>query len=450
MFYIAKEHKDIFAIILKSVHTMTFSINRVDKSEAVKHIKSGDRVFLHSITMAPHTLIDAMVARHNEFRNVEIVHIHTEGPAPYTAESLSDSFFHNAFFVGSNVRPAVQAGDADYIPVFLSEISYLFRRGIMPIDVAMISVSPPDKHGFCSLGPSVDITLGAVETAKLIIAEINPNVPRTSGDGYIHISKIDYAIDVDTPMYEANPRKIGETEQKIGSYIAELVEDGATLQMGIGGIPDAVLAQLHNHKRLGIHTEMFSDGVIDLVEKGVITGEMKKVLPNVITACFAMGTKRLYDFIDNNPSVVFKEASYTNDTARIRRNPKVTAINSAIEIDLTGQVCADSIGSRQFSGVGGQMDFIRGASLSEGGKPIIAMPSITRHGETKIVPFLKPGASVTTTRAHVHYVVTEFGVVNLYGKNLRQRAEALISIAHPNHREELEKQAYERFKHALI
>lgn len=429
---------------------MNFSINTVDKTEAVKHIQSGDRVFLHSITMAPHTLIDAMVARHRELRNVEIVHIHTEGPAPYTDPSLSESFFHNAFFVGSNVRPAVQAGDADYIPVFLSEISFLFRRGIMPIDVAMISVSPPDKHGFCSLGPSVDITLGAVETAKLIIAEINPNVPRTSGDGYIHISKIDYAIAVDTPMYEAKPRKIGETEQKIGTYIAELVEDGATLQMGIGGIPDAVLAQLHHHKRLGIHTEMFSDGVIDLVEKGVITGEMKKVLPNVITACFAMGSKRLYDFIDNNPSVVFKEASYTNDTARIRRNPKVTAINSAIEIDLTGQVCADSIGSRQFSGVGGQMDFIRGASLSEGGKPIIAMPSITRHGETKIVPFLKPGASVTTTRAHVHYVVTEYGVVNLYGKNLRQRAEALISIAHPDHREDLEKQAYERFKHAMI
>ena len=418
----------------------------IDKHEAVKHIKSGDRVFLHSISMTPHTLVAAMVSRHAQLKDVEIVHIHTEGPAPYVNPDLRSSFYHNAFFVGSNVREAVQTGIADYIPLFLSEMPALFRRGIMTIDVAMISVSPPDKHGFCSLGPSVDITLAAVESAKLVIAEINPNVPRTHGDGYIHFSKIDYAIDVNTPMFEVKPRNISETERMIGKHIAEMVEDGATLQMGIGAIPDAVLSELHNHKKLGVHTEMFSDGVIDLVEKGVITGEMKKVLPNVITACFAMGSKRLYDFIDANPSVVFKESSYTNDTSRIRRNPKVTAINSAIEIDLTGQVCADSIGSMQFSGVGGQMDFIRGASLSEGGKPIIAMPSITRHGESKLVPFLKPGASVTTTRAHVHYVVTEYGVANLYGKSLRQRAAALISIAHPAHQEMLEEAAFNKFK----
>lgn len=422
----------------------------IDKHEAVKHIKSGDRVFLHSIAMTPHTLVDAMVSRHEHLKDVEIVHIHTEGSAPYVNPDLRSSFYHNALFVGSNVREAVQTGVADYIPLFLSEMPGLFRRGIMTIDVAMISVSPPDKHGFCSLGPSVDITLGAIESAKLVIAEINPNVPRTHGDGYVHFSKIDYAIDVNTPMYETKPRVISETERRIGKYIAEMIEDGATLQMGIGAIPDAVLSELHNHRKLGVHTEMFSDGVIDLVEKGVITGEMKKVLPNVITACFAMGSKRLYDFIDSNPSVVFKEASYTNDTARIRRNPKVTAINSAIEIDLTGQVCADSIGSMQFSGVGGQMDFIRGASLSEGGKPIIAMPSITRHGESKLVPFLKPGASVTTTRAHVHYVVTENGVANLYGKSLKQRAEALIAIAHPTHQEILEKAAFIRFNGGRI
>lgn len=422
----------------------------ITAENAVKIIKSGDRVFLHSVAMTPHTLIDAMCGRNGELKDVEIVHIHTEGPAPYVLPEMRKSFFHNACFVGGNVRQAVQSGIADYIPVFLSEMPLLFKRGILPIDVAMISVSPPDKHGFCSLGSSVDITLSAINAAKCVIAEVNPNIPRTHGDGYIHFSQIHYAIEVNTPVYEVKPKPIMETEQKIGRYIAELVEDGATLQMGIGAIPDAVLAELGNHKQLGVHTEMFSDGVIDLVEKGVITGENKKVLPNVITACFAMGSKRLYDFIDDNPSVLFKESTYTNDTARIRRNPKVTAINSAIEIDLTGQVCADSIGTKQFSGVGGQMDFIRGASLSEGGKPIIAMPSVTKNGESKLVSLLKPGASVTTTRAHVHYVVTENGVAYLYGKNLRQRAKALIEIAHPNHQETLERAAFEKFKDVSI
>lgn len=422
----------------------------ITAENAVKIIKSGDRVFLHSVAMTPHTLIDAMCGRNGELKDVEIVHIHTEGPAPYVLPEMRKSFFHNACFVGGNVRQAVQSGIADYIPVFLSEMPLLFKRGILPIDVAMISVSPPDKHGFCSLGSSVDITLSAIKAAKCVIAEVNPNIPRTHGDGYIHFSQIHYAIEVNTPVYEVKPKPIMETEQKIGRYIAELVEDGATLQMGIGAIPDAVLAELGNHKQLGVHTEMFSDGVIDLVEKGVITGENKKVLPNVITACFSMGSKRLYDFIDDNPSVLFKESTYTNDTARIRRNPKVTAINSAIEIDLTGQVCADSIGTKQFSGVGGQMDFIRGASLSEGGKPIIAMPSVTKNGESKLVSLLKPGASVTTTRAHVHYVVTENGVAYLYGKNLRQRAKALIEIAHPNHQETLERAAFEKFKDVSI
>jgi acyl-CoA hydrolase len=419
----------------------------ISAAEAVKHIYSNQRVFLHSVAMTPHTLIQALCDRASELRKVELIHIHTEGVAPYVDEKYADSFRHNACFVGANVRTAVREGNADYIPVFLSEMPYLFRQGILPIDVALISVSPPDQHGYCSLGSSVDITMGALESARLVIAEINPNVPRTHGDGFIHFGEIDYAVEVNTPLHEVKARPFTNVEERIGQYIAGMIDDGATLQMGIGAIPDAVLSQLMHHKRLGVHTEMFSDGLIDLVEKGVVTGEEKKVLPNLVTACFAMGSNRLYKFIDDNPMVVFKDAAYTNDTAIIRRNPKVVAINSAIEIDITGQVCADSIGSLQYSGVGGQMDFIRGASLSEGGKPIISMQTVTGKSASKIVPFLKEGASVTTTRAHVHYVVTEWGVAFLYGKNLRQRSKALIEIAHPDHREELERRAFERFKH---
>jgi len=412
-------------------------------AEAVKHIHSNQRVFLHSVAMTPHTLIQALCDRADELKKVELIHIHTEGAAPYVDEKYASSFKHNACFVGANVRGAVRGGNADYIPVFLSEMPQLFRNGILSIDVALISVSPPDQHGYCSLGSSVDITLGALESARLVIAEINPNVPRTHGDGFIHFGEIDYAVEVQTPIHEVTARPFTEVEERIGRYIAEMVDDGSTLQMGIGAIPDAVLSQLTNHQRLGVHTEMFSDGLIDLVESGVVTGEDKKVLPNLVTACFAMGSKRLYRFIDDNPMVVFKDAAYTNDTAIIRQNPKVVAI----EIDITGQVCADSIGALQYSGVGGQMDFIRGASLSEGGKPIIAMPSITGKGKSKLVPFLQEGASVTTTRAHVHYVVTEWGVAYLYGKNLRQRAKELIAISHPDHREELERKAFERFRH---
>ncbi len=418
----------------------------VTAEEAVTCIKSGDRVFIHSVSMTPVALVNAMVARAGELRDVEPIHIHTEGPAPYAQPEVANSFHLNACFVGSNVRKAIQQGYGDYIPVFLSEMPLLFRRNILPIDVAMISVSPPDVHGYCSLGPSVDISLGALEVAKIVIAEINPQVPRTHGDGFIHLSEIDYAVEVNRPIIEIPVRAISEQERKIGRYIAGLVDDGATLQMGIGGIPDAVLKELMGHQRLGIHTEMFSDGLIDLVEAGVVTGEEKKVLPNKITATFVMGSRRVYDFIHDNPQIAMKDAAFTNDTAIIRQNPRVTAINSAIEIDLTGQVCADSIGSVQFSGVGGQMDFIRGASLSPDGKPIIALGSATKGGESKIVPFLKEGAGVTTTRAHVHYVITEFGVANLYGKNLRQRAKALIEIAHPDHRAALDEAAFDRFK----
>ncbi|MGM9511159.1 acetyl-CoA hydrolase/transferase family protein [Larkinella sp. GY13] len=420
----------------------------VSPEQAVEVIQSGNRVFVHSVAQTPHRLIAAMVGRASAagLRDIEVCHMHTEGHLPYCEEQYAGIFRPNSFFIGANMRKQVNAGIADYVPIFLSEIPLLFQRHILPLDVALIQVSPPDQHGFCSLGPSVDISLSAVKSAKYVIAQINPNVPRTHGDGIIHVKTIHAAVECDDPLYEMPLKPASETEQKIGRFVAELVEDGATLQMGIGGIPNAVLAELIYHQKLGIHTEMFSDGVIDLVERGVITNELKKAIPYKLVSCFAMGTRRLYDFIDDNPAVVMKEVTYTNDTAIIRRNPKVTAINSAIEVDLTGQVCADTIGTYQYSGVGGQMDFVRGASLSEGGKPIIALPSVTKYGESKIVPFLKEGAGVTTTRAHVHYIVTEYGVAYLYGKNLRQRARALINIAHPDHRESLERQAHERFK----
>ena len=414
--------------------------------EVVSVISSGQTVFIHSVAAAPQRLIAAMAARANELRGVEIVHLHTEGDAPYAAPGMEASFHVNALFVGPNMRKAVEEGRADYIPVFLSEAPLLFRRGIMPLDVAMIQVSPPDKHGYCSLGVSVDIARAAVECAKVVIAQINPQMPHTHGDGFIHISKIYAAVEVDEalPTIEIPPHT--DVETTIGQHCASLIEDGATLQMGIGAIPDAVLSALKHHKGLGIHTEMFADGVIDLVESGVITGEHKATHPGKIVTGFVMGTKRVYDFVDDNPFTVFLDSAYVNDTHVIRRNPKVTAVNSAIEVDVTGQVCADSIGTRQFSGVGGQMDFIRGASLSEGGKPIIALPSTTSKGESRIVPYLKQGAGVLTTRAHVHYVVTENGIANLYGKNMRQRAKALIEIAHPNHRAALEEEAFKRFR----
>lgn len=418
----------------------------VSPAEAVSAVKSGDRVFFQGAAMTPNTLIDALSERYKELSEVEIIQIHTEGAAKYTQKPYSDSFITNSCFVAGNVREAVNSPIGAYIPIFLSEMHLLFRRNILPLDVAFIQVSPPDKHGYCSLGVSVDITLPAIQTAKKVIAQINPQVPRSHGDGNIHISRIEAACEVDHPIFALNFTEPTEIETKIGKHVAGLIEDGATLQMGIGGIPNVVLNNLRNHKRLGIHTEMFSDGILPLVESGVITGEMKEIKTGKLVTCFALGSQKLYDFIDDNPIVHFKEAGYTNDTAIIRQNPKVTAINSALEIDLTGQVCADTIGKYQYSGVGGQMDFIRGASLSEGGKPIIAMPSITAKGISKIVPYLKEGAGVTTTRAHVHYIATEYGIVDLYGKNLKQRAKALISIAHPDHREALEKETFLRFR----
>lgn len=413
--------------------------------EAVKQIKSNDRVFIHSVAAAPQTLIKAMCIRKDELHNVNIVHLHTEGEAPYATPDMAGHFKVDAFFIGSNVRKAVNDNRADFIPIFLSEVPMLFRKNLLPIDIALIHVSPPDAHGYCSLGVSVDTTLAAVETAKIVIAQINHNMPRTHGDGMIHKSKIHFGVECNDELPVTHPTVIGEIETSIGKNVAELVEDGACLQMGIGAIPDAVLSCLGNHKDLGIHTEMFSDGLIGLFEKGAITGAKKAIDKNQIISTFAYGSKKVYEFLNDNPLVKMRDVSYVNTPLVIYKNPKVTAINSALEIDLSGQVCADSIGNRMYSGIGGQMDFMRAAAISEGGKPIIALPSVTNKGESKIVFNLKPGAGVVTTRGHVHYVVTEYGVAYLFGKNLEQRAKALINIAHPSHREELERQYYSKF-----
>ncbi|MBL8737398.1 MAG: acetyl-CoA hydrolase/transferase family protein [Planctomycetes bacterium] len=414
-------------------------------ADVVGLVRSGHRVFVHAGAATPRVLLRALAARAGELRSVELVHLHTEGEHPCAQPGMTDSFHVNALFVGPNVRDAVERGDADYVPAFLSEMPALFRQKVLPLDVALVHVSPPDKHGYCSLGVSVDIARAAIDSAAVVIAQVNPRMPRTHGDGLVHHSRFAAAVGVDEPIPEHVPGELGDVERAIGRHCAALIEDGATMQMGIGSIPDAVLASLLDHKDLGVHTEMFSDGVLELVKRGVITGRQKKIHPGKLVAGFAMGTRKLYDFLDDNPQVAMLDISYVNDPSVIRRNPKVVAINSAVEIDLTGQVCADSIGTKMWSGVGGQMDFFRGASLSPGGKPVVALPSQTGKGISRIVPLLKPGAGVVTTRAHVHWVVTEFGAVDLRGKNLRQRAMALISIAHPDHREALERAAMERF-----
>ena len=400
-------------------------------------------MFIQTAAAAPQQLIKALTARANDLNNITIYQMHTEGDAPYAAPGMENTFNVNCFFIGANLRKAVQEGRAQYIPVFLSEIPALFRKKIIQIDVALIHVSTPDEHGYCSLGVSVDIAPAVLETAKYIIAQVNPNMPRTMGDSFIHQSKIDAMVTVNDNILEAVIETPDETDYKIAGYVASLIEDGATLQMGIGKIPNAVLSKLTSHRRLGIHTEMFSDGIINLIEAGIITGEMKKTRRYKAVSSFMVGTKLLYNFVHNNPMIEMLDIAHVNDTHIIRQNPKVTAINSALEVDTTGQVCADSIGPKMYSGVGGQMDFMRGASLSEGGKPIIALRSITNKGLSKIVAVLKPGAGVVTTRAHVHYVVTEYGIAYLYGKNLFERAKALIEIAHPAHREQLEKDAHE-------
>ncbi len=419
----------------------------VSADEAVQCVKSGDHIHLSSVASTPKVLIEALCRRGDagELRDVRIHHLHTEGIAPYTDPKYNGIFFHQAFFVAGNVRKSVQAGYSDYIPVFLSETQRLYRCGALRCDVAMIQVCPPDKHGFVSLGVSVDATLAAIECAKTVIAVINPNVPRAWGQAMIPMSLIDIFVEDDTPLTPALFSEPNEVEVKIGKYCAELIEDGACLQMGIGAMPNAVLAQLENHKNLGIHTEMFADGVLRLVEKGVINGSNKGIDKGKMVSTFLMGSKEVYDFIDDNPMVFMMDVGYTNDPYIICKNPKTTAINSAVQIDLTGQVCADSIGQKFYSGTGGQVDFVYGASLSQGGKAIIAMPSTTATGISKIAPTLMEGAGVVTSRAHVHWVVTEYGAVDLYGKSMQERARLLTSIAHPDHREELERAAFERF-----
>ena len=417
----------------------------VSAAEAVSHIKSGDRVFVQGQAATPTVLLEAMVARASELRRVETVHIHLEGDAPHAAPEVAEAFRPNAYFVGANMRLAVAEGRADYTPIFLSEIPRLFRTGHVPLDVALVHVSLPDAHGFVSLGTSVDCTLAATQCAKIVIAQMNPKMPRTLGDGAIHLSRFAAVVNVDHPLFAHPSAPAGNPiEDAVGRRVASLVENGATIQMGIGAIPDAVLRALTHHRDLGVHTEMFSDGLLPLLERGVVTNEKKSRQRGRTVASFVMGTQKLYDFVHDNPAVELRDCSDVNDTTNIRQQPKMTAINSAIEVDMTGQVAADSIGERVYSGVGGQMDFIRGATLSEGGKAIIALPSTTSKGESRIVPTLKPGAAVVTTRAHVRYVVTEHGVADLYAKSLSARVQALVAIAAPQHREALEIEARRR------
>lgn len=418
----------------------------VTAAEAVKVVKSGDRVYVQAAAATPSVLTKALADRASELKNVEVCHLHTEGEAFYAKPELAESFHVNSFFIGANVRHTLQAGNGSYTPVFLSELPYLFRKKVLKLDVVLIHVSPPDKHGYCSLGTSVEASIAAVENAKTVIAQVNPQMPRTFGDGILHVSEIDYMVDVNQPIFGHEVAPISPEEAKIGSYVASLIENKSTLQMGIGSIPNAVLAQLTNHKDLGLHTEMFSDGVIDLIESNVINCNYKGTLRGRALATFLIGSQRLYDFVNDNPFIEMKESSMVNDTARIRKNPKMIAINSAIEVDVTGQVCADSIGMKMYSGVGGQMDFIRGASLSEGGKAIIALPSVTKRGESRIVPYLKQGAGVVTTRSHVQYIITENGIADLYGKTLKQRAAAMVKIAHPDHQEKIEREYHECLK----
>ena len=415
--------------------------------EAVKVIKSGDHIHLSSVASAPQCLIKAMCerGRAGELKDVHIHHLHTEGPAPYSEPEFEGVFQLDSFFVGGNVRKTTQAGYADYIPIFLSETQKLYRTGAVPCNVAMIQVSTPDQHGYVSLGTSVDATLAAVECADHVIAVVNKYVPRAFGDAMIHSSKIDLFVADDQPLEEAHFSTPNEVEVKIGKYCAELIEDGATLQMGIGAIPNAVLAQLGGHKNLGIHTEMFADGVLPLVEAGVINGEAKNIDKGKMVSTFLMGSQKVYDFIHDNPGVLMMDVGYTNDPFIIAKNDKVTAINSALQVDLTGQVCADSLGRKFYSGVGGQIDFIYGASLSKGGKAIIAMPSITNKGVSKIADALNEGAGVVTTRNHIHWFVTENGAVDLYGKSLQERARLIISVAHPSAQEALDEAAFNRY-----
>jgi acyl-CoA hydrolase len=420
-------------------------MNIVSASTAAQLVRSGDRVYIHEAAMAPVSLIEALADRGPELENVEIIHLHTDAPAPYLREEFTGHLRHNALFVGANTRQAVNDGRADFTPVFLSEIPSLIADGTLAVDVAMVQLSPPDRHGYCRLGTSIACARAAVNNARTVIAEFNPNVPVTLGNSAIHVDRIAAAVEVDRPLPDRPSEPIGAIEQSIGEHVAGLIPNGATLQMGIGSIPSAVLNALRGHEELGIHNEMFTDDLIDLIDSGVVTNRLKTRFAGRVITSFAVGTKRLYEFVDHNPFVEFHASDIVNDPMEIRLQHQMVSINSAIEIDLTGQVSADSIGERIYSGIGGQMDFVQGAVRSHGGKAIIAFLSTARGGTTsRIVPRLQPGAGVVTTRGHVHWVVTEFGAVNLRGRNLRQRAELLIGIAHPDFRADLRNAAIER------
>ncbi|MHB8959946.1 MAG: acetyl-CoA hydrolase/transferase family protein [Candidatus Limnocylindrales bacterium] len=415
----------------------------VSPEEAVAGIKSRDQIYIQCAAAVPSFLLDALVARAPELSDVSMVHLHTEGPGPHLAPDMAPHFRHRALFIGPNARAAVNEGRADFVPVFLSDVPALFSSRALPLDAVLMNVSPPDAHGFCSLGVSVEAMHAAIGAARTVIAQLNPSMPRTLGESFVHISDIDIACEVDQPPYEVNRPQIGELERRIGGFIADLIPDGATLQLGIGAIP-AATAELLTHKRdLGIHTEMFTDAVVDLVEAGALTGARKARNKGKLVTSFMMGTSRLYRFVHDNPMVEMRAVDFTNDTHVIRSFEHMTAINSAIEVDLSGQVVADSIGHRMYSGVGGQMDFIRGAALAPGGRAIIALPSTAgKNGEqSRITPSLREGAGVVTTRAHVRTVVTEWGVAELWGKSLRERAKALIAVAHPDHRDFLTSEA---------
>ena len=419
----------------------------VTAQEAVAGIQSGQQLYLQCAAATPEVLLAALVARAPELRDVAIVDLHTEGPGPHLAPEMAPHFRHRALFIGPNARRAVNEGRADFVPVFLSDVPSLFTTGALPLDAVFINVTPPDSHGFCSLGVSVEAMHAAIGSATTVIAQLNSAMPRTLGESFVHVSQIDLAVEVDEPVHEVARPVIGDVERRIGAYIADLVVDGATLQLGIGAIPTATASFLDGKKDLGIHTEMFTDAVVDLVESGVVTGAAKARNRGKIVTAFMMGTRHLYEFADDNPMVEMRPVDFTNDTHVIRSFANFTAINSAIEVDLTGQVVADSIGHRMYSGVGGQMDFIRGAALAEGGRPIIALPSTAGSGgaTSRITPALKEGAGVVTTRAHVRTVVTEYGVAELWGKSLRERARALIAVAHPDHRDRLAYDARQQY-----
>ncbi len=441
-------HYSSVSPIIKSKYERKF----VTAEEAVSVIRSGDRVYIHPGCAVPQVLVDAMVARYQELHDVEVCHLLGVSEAAYVRPEMEGHFRHNAFFIGKNVRRAVCEGRADFTPIFLSEIPALIQSKHFRIDVALIQVSPPDEHGFCSFGVGVECTRAATDVAKIVIAQVNPNMPRSLGDSFIHISRIDYCVETDVPLRELPQLEGDETPEelenyrKIGEHVASLIDDGATLQLGIGRIPDAVVRYLGDRKHLGIHSEMVSDGIIPLIEAGVITNQKKTLLPGKVVTSFVLGSHELFEYIDNNPFFEFRPTQFTNDPFTIARNRKMVAINSAIEIDLTGQVCADSMGYKFYSGFGGQLDFIRGAARSEGGKPVIALPSTAKNGTiSRITPHLREGAGVTTTRGDVHYVATEYGVVDLHGKTVRERIELLISIAHPKFRAELEEFAQEKY-----